>query len=281
MAISYKQAVPACLATLTGAALGAVFIAPFYGALEPVIADTADGQSIIIEDFDYTEPEQNSGQVQPATENEGAKTASEQDNVPEQVLEPALPETTPVEDEGALAEAEREAHLVPEDQPMQMVYGAIVVAAGRLEGSGRIITLDDIVVTEVNEQCHGDNLMSWNCGIHARTAFRSWLGSKTLNCRLPLDDSLGIPVTTDCELGSENAALWLVRNGWVKAVETGAYAELGKEAENAKRGIWGNKPVSMMPELLPLPQPSMQIPPAIPNNNSERPAGYFPPAPQN
>lgn len=293
MAIAYKQGIAAFLALLTGLILVAVFIAPFYGALEPVIDPVVDntvgGQSIIIEDFDYPEPDQ-SREEEYLAPDMSLETTPAQQFFPEQQAEITTSETTsaetgstegePAEGAASLAQPADAAYHVPEDQPIIMLHRAIAVAAGRLEGNGLVISLDDIVVTEVKHQCRGDNLVQWNCGMHARTAFRAWLGGKTLSCRLPKDDNSKVEITTDCRLASEDAAQWLVRNGWVKAVEDGAYADLGKEAENAKRGIWGNKPLTFMPEFLPLPLHSVPASPAVSNVQRERPSGYFPPAPR-
>ncbi|MGU3574478.1 thermonuclease family protein [Brucellaceae bacterium C25G] len=288
MAMPYKQVLPTCLAVLTGSVLLAVFIAPFYGALEPVVSDSSGGQSVIIEDFDYTEPDPAVSAETPDTQSNSPDVLNDQ-NVPSD-LERGLNEPdsrqdeTSTEDEtqSSLTDIHQATDRVSDDQPMQMLHGAIVVAAGRLEGKGHVISLDDIVVTEVSTVCQGGTPMQWNCGVHARTAFRAWLGSRTLKCRLPENGSSdgAVSVTTDCQLGSESAAKWLVRNGWVKAADGGAYAELGRDAENTKRGIWGSKPASLMPELLPMPEGSVTPAPVAPNNTGERPSGYFPPAPQ-
>lgn len=273
MAFSYQRAVPACLALLTGCVLVLVFIAPFYGALDPVLNDNSE-RSIIIEDFDYSELDQGGGQETSITDRD---TETDKVSVPEPELQITFPEKEPITDEAFLDQAK---HLVPDNQPMQMMHGAIAVAAGRLEAEGYIITLNDIVVTQVNDQCIGDNFVEWNCGVYARTAFRSWVGSKTLSCRLPENPVGVVDVISDCVLGVENAAEWLVRNGWVKAADGGAYVNLGKEAENARRGIWGNKPVSLMPEIAPLPQPFIETPSRVRVRNGERPSGYFPPIPR-
>ncbi|MFK4824392.1 thermonuclease family protein [Paenochrobactrum sp. BZR 588] len=280
MVASYQRAVPACLALFTGCVLAAVFIAPFYGALDPVVDDSNGGQSIIIEDFDYSELDHSAPQAPSGAKDNQIDILPDHEDAPEVIDQAFEAETTKTDSDASTAETKNLAYLVPDDEPMQMIYGAIAVAAGRLEGNSHIITLNDIVVTQVNEQCRGDNLVQWNCGIHARTAFRSWIGSKTLRCRLPENAGGKVDVTTDCVLGAENAAEWLVHNGWVKAAGGGAYANLGKEAENAKRGIWGNKPVSLMPELAPLPQSLIEPPSGVPAMNGERPAGYFPPVPK-
>lgn len=159
---------------------------------------------------------------------------------------------------------------------MQLLQRPIAIAAGRLESQGRIVELEGIEVVPVEQTCKSPSGEEWPCGMQARTAFRQWLRSRAVMCRLPQNDS-GAAVATRCTVGNEDAAAWLVSNGWAKVIAGSAYEEAGQNAEQAKIGLYGNKPAANLPSFSPDSEP-LPTEPNLPENNTE-PDGYFPPQP--
>jgi endonuclease YncB( thermonuclease family) len=130
----------------------------------------------------------------------------------------------------------------PSDLPptKTVLYRPVVTAAGSFEAQGHKIVLEGIEVTAPDTVC-GEGAAQWRCGIHARTAFRTWLRGRAMGCTVtpvPVKEV----VTTDCSLGSHDPAKWLVEQGWVKAIAGGPYAELGATAEKERRGLFGPAP---------------------------------------
>lgn len=292
------------LAGLTGAILVAAFVAPFYGALDrPVTVvesgdgeskpDAASGNGIVVEQFDYDEPDKNTGvdnlASQEASTPEASPTTSQQNSATqtgqgEFERESARP---PLSDLGLAStpkppEPPAPATPVDDGEPMQLLQRPVAIAAGRLESQGRIIDLQGIEVMPVEQTCQSSSGESWPCGMQARTAFRQWLRARAIMCRLPQDDS-GAAIATQCSVGNDDAAQWLVANGWAKAVAGGAYQDAGEKAEAGKLGIYGNKPETALPEFSNgVNQPSIQVPqtPFQPTRPQQL-DGEFPPAPQN
>lgn len=304
---SHARIVFGAFAGLTGAILVAAFVAPFYGALDrPVtVVESGDGKSqvetgagngIVVEQFDYNEPDTATGADQSASQ-DGAPT-------PETMPESDSPKADSQTDQNAL---ERESARPPlsdlglastpkppeppapsapvdEGEPMQLLQRPIALAAGKLESQGRIIDLQGVETVPVDQTCQSSSGEAWPCGMQARTAFRQWLRSRAIMCRLPQNDS-GAAVATQCSVGNDDAALWLVANGWAKATPGGAYVEAGQKAEEAKLGVYGDKPDASLPILGsdidgPLQNPSPLAPETEPQPSSPSPQqGEFPPAP--
>lgn len=124
-----------------------------------------------------------------------------------------------------------------------LLYQPVGTAAGRLMAGGHLVEIAGITVTEPELRCPGPGGSEWACGTYARTAFRSWLRGRAVLCTVtPQPGGTDQPVATDCTVGREDAGAWLVRNGFAAATPEGAYAEAGREAEAAKKGIWGTGP---------------------------------------
>ncbi|MBV2143703.1 thermonuclease family protein [Falsochrobactrum sp. TDYN1] len=272
---SHARPVFGVLAGLTGAVLLVAFIAPFYGALDrPVTvieggaaqneSSQNSGNGIVVEQFDYTEPKPEP-EADSGTTGQGAALSSSEDALER---EPPRP---PLSDSGLASAPEPATPAAPVDEgePMQLLQRPIAIAAGKLESQGRIVELQGIDTMPPEEKCQSASGESWPCGMQARTAFRQWLRSRAIMCRLPQNDSGGA-VATQCNVGADDAALWLVTNGWAKAAPGGPYEEAGQKAEAARLGIYGDKPDTDLPELEPEPEP---IPDAAPSD------GDFPPAP--
>jgi endonuclease YncB( thermonuclease family) len=104
---------------------------------------------------------------------------------------------------------------------------------------GRTVTIAGTESLPVEETCEYEG-RSWPCGMHARTAFRMWLRGRALDCDLP--ENPGASVTAACSLGEQDAATWLVSNGWARAAPGSASAGDEAEARAAGRGIFGPPP---------------------------------------
>ena len=148
----------------------------------------------------------------------------------------------------------------PRDLPPEetILHRPVATAAGAFEAQGHKVVLDGIAVTPVEEMC-GEGGRQWPCGIHARTAFRTWLRGRALTCTVrpvPVEDT----VTSDCRLGTQNAAEWLVSQGWVRAAQGGPYAELGATAQKERRGLFGLAPDVSLPRQAPEQMPGESLP---------------------
>lgn len=274
-------------AGLTGAILVAAFVAPFYGALDrpvtvvesgearpPVIVGTGNG--IVVEQFDYNEPDKNSPTAPDASTDHDGQNAPERESARPPLSDLGLATMPPP--------PELPAPVAPVDdgEPMQLLQRPVAIAAGKLESQGRIVDLQGIEAVPVDQTCQTADGESWPCGMQARTAFRQWLRSRAIMCRLPQNDS-GSAVATQCSVGNEDPALWLVTNGWAKAAVGDAYQETGEKAAAAKLGLYGEKPETNFPEF----NNNLSLPTDIAPQTLDQPVtplplnGDFPPAPQN
>jgi endonuclease YncB( thermonuclease family) len=123
------------------------------------------------------------------------------------------------------------------------LFRPVASAAGRIEADGLTIAIAGIEVLEPEQSCRGDN-GDWPCGMVARTAFRSFLRGRALDCDLP-DGELPDRLTASCRLGSQDLGAWLVSNGWAKVSSTGPYAGEQAEAVEARRGMFGPGPAPL------------------------------------
>lgn len=159
----------------------------------------------------------------------------------------------------------------------------VAVSAGVIQIGENTLVMSGIDVVGPEEKCAVGG-ESWPCGMQARTAFRSWLRSRSLSCRMPQTPADSV-VRTDCKLAGTDVSEWLVDNGWARAVSDGPYAERGKRAEEERRGIFGEPPRSLPPSepvLTPTfdpQQPQLEPAPLEPVPSID-PSGAFPPAPE-
>ena len=135
----------------------------------------------------------------------------------------------------------------PSDLPptKTVLYRPVVTAAGSFEAQGHKIVLEGVEVTSPDAMC-GEGATQWHCGVYARTAFRTWLRGRALGCTVrpvPVKET----VVTDCSLGRQDPAQWLVEQGWARATPGGPYAELGATAEKERRGLFGPAPDTTLP----------------------------------
>ncbi|PZO76201.1 MAG: hypothetical protein DI629_16125 [Mesorhizobium amorphae] len=119
-----------------------------------------------------------------------------------------------------------------------LLYQPVATAAGRLQAGGHLVEIAGVTITEPEARCEGSDGSEWACGAVARTAFRNWLRGRAVLCTVAPEATTAATVTS-CTVGREDAGEWLARNGFAQALMDSDYAEAGREAEEAKRGIFG------------------------------------------
>lgn len=122
-----------------------------------------------------------------------------------------------------------------------LVGNGIASAAGIIEAGTVSITLAGLDTLTVDETCTAPSGEVWPCGMVARTAFRSYLRSRTLNCELP-EGLIDTAIASECLLAGEDPAKWLVQNGWAWANKDGPYGSDGDIAKEQGKGIYGPPP---------------------------------------
>jgi endonuclease YncB( thermonuclease family) len=123
----------------------------------------------------------------------------------------------------------------------RQVGNGIASAAGIIEAGTVSITLAGLDTLTVDETCTAPSGEVWPCGMVARTAFRGYLRSRTLNCELP-EGLIDTAIAAECLLAGEDPAKWLVQNGWAWANKDGPYGGDGELARQQSKGIYGPPP---------------------------------------
>lgn len=303
---------PPILAFSVAGVLFAAYVAPFYGALD---RDPIGGASqIVTEDFQMPEdmpPERlSSGTLAKIGAETGVKTgtetepetgdappalASDPQHAPLERIEPRAP----LSDLGLAAPVQEKAPITQNDNTAAeekaaeggLFYRPVALAAGRLAVGNRTIELSGIDIVEPDAACADINGDVWQCGMQARTAFRSWLRSRAVVCDMDGVDQNQELIRTKCSLGGTDVARWLVENGWARATFGGEYSDGQTQAEKMLLGVFGRKPAADLPPLI---EQGAEVP-ALPFDNMPSlntvPAEHaplspaqtdlpFPPAPQ-
>lgn len=140
----------------------------------------------------------------------------------------------------------------PEDMAGEPLFNPVAEAAGVIEAKGRSLTVSGIEVVKPDETCTDSAGKSWPCGVQARTAFRGFLRGRAVTCAAP--DKAG---AAQCRVGNQDIGAWLVENGWARALPDGPYADAGRKASEAAKGVFGAAPdLSAPPPLQPVtPEP--------------------------
>ncbi|MBB2969645.1 thermonuclease family protein [Mesorhizobium sp. RMAD-H1] len=244
------------MAIFVAGVLATVFVAPSYGLL-----DHAGGMettpAIVTEDFELPE---NEAATPPSDDRTDGVNTKEQ-----LAARQAAPGFAPPLDDGPLERIEPRAPLselslappppppaqaasAPGEVRYRLLHQPVATAAGRIEADGHVIEVEGIDIPSPEETCTDPAGASWPCGMQARTAFRAWLRARAIMCRLPANPS-GEVTTTDCTLGGEDVAAWLVDNGLVRARAGGPYAGRARRAEEAHLGIFGARPEGVPPAI--------------------------------
>jgi endonuclease YncB( thermonuclease family) len=181
----------------------------------------------------------------------------------------------------------------PADLAGKPLFHPIAEAAGVIEAKGQSLTVFGIEVVKPDETCSDSAGKSWPCGARARTTFRGFLRGRAVVCAAP-EKTGGGKDAAQCKVGRQDIGEWLVENGWARAAKGGPYEKAGRNAREAKKGIFGAAPdlTDLPPEssvtVAPLPkeddEPSSildlsgtaAMPPSGP---ATTPPSGFPPAP--
>lgn len=129
---------------------------------------------------------------------------------------------------------------MPDDWEGTTLYRPVATAAGLFQAMGRTVTVAGTEIVDPDETCSFEG-KSWPCGISARTAFRSFLRGRAITCAVPPEADRDA-ISADCRIGKQDVGAWLVSNGWARPAANGPYAEAGKEAQSAAKGIFGPPP---------------------------------------
>ena len=122
-----------------------------------------------------------------------------------------------------------------------LLHKPVVVAAGELAFQEGSLRLKGLVVTEPEETCVTPDGALWPCGIIARTAFRNFVGGRSLSCILP-NGEFEENLVVSCLVGREDPAAWLVSRGWARAFFGSNYSDLQRTAEAEGIGLYGSDP---------------------------------------
>jgi len=249
--MAVRQLAPLVLAVFVACVLMTIFVAPSYGLLDRGGPEASS--PIVTEKFELPEVEEGTLPSDDRTDGIGAKEslaarqaapgfASPLDDGPLERIEPRAPLS-----ELSLALPPPPPTQAPGEVRYRLLHQPVATAAGRMEADGYIIEVKGIDIPSPDETCTDPAGISWPCGMQARTAFRAWLRARAVMCRLPATPS-GEVTATDCTLGGEDVAAWLVDNGWARAKAGSPYADRGGKAEQARLGLFGLKPDTALPE---------------------------------
>lgn len=121
-----------------------------------------------------------------------------------------------------------------------ILYRPIATSSSRFEAMDRVIAIGGVEEVPVDERCSYQG-NDWDCGMYARTAFRSFIRGRAITCDLP-PEAPKETVVDGCHIGTQDVGAWLVANGWARAAPDGPYVDAGKQALEAGRGIFGPRP---------------------------------------
>lgn len=130
---------------------------------------------------------------------------------------------------------------MPADWDGTILYRPVATESGLVEAMGYTIAIAGVDSVSPEESCDFAG-KSWDCGVRARAAFRSWLRGRAINCIVPPKPEREI-IVAECRLGKQDVGQWLVQNGWARAAPGGPYGEAGNQAEQRKKGLFGAPPV--------------------------------------
>jgi len=116
----------------------------------------------------------------------------------------------------------------------------VAIAAGLVQAGDRTVQLKDIEPERTEKICANGG-GNWPCGMVARTAFRNFLRGRALACE-EVEEKADGTSTAMCTVGGENAAAWLVANGWAMPLAGSTLESQAEAARTARRGFYGNDP---------------------------------------
>ena len=124
--------------------------------------------------------------------------------------------------------------LPPERPALLRLNRPVATAAGVFSSGDFEVTLSDIEPPRRMRYCTDTAGRDWPCGARARTAFRSYLRGRSVECRIDPKAPAG-KVIAPCTLAGRDIALWLVENGWART-EASTYEDAAEAARKAGKG---------------------------------------------
>ncbi|GAA4129082.1 thermonuclease family protein [Aminobacter aganoensis] len=203
-------------------------------------------------------------QALPTDTNAAARPVAPEDVVPPPVEQGGLVREAPRAPLSELSLALPPKPKMPGDWDGTTLFRPVASAAGLIEAKGFSVAISGVSAVDTSETCSFEG-KEWNCGVRARTAFRSFLRSRAVVCDVPPDAERGV-IVARCRVGKQDVGEWLVANGWARADADGPYAEAGQKAETEKKGIFGAAPERIEMTLSPsgTSLPEVEAPPAEP-----------------
>lgn len=119
-----------------------------------------------------------------------------------------------------------------------LLFQPVIERAGVLIAEGRTLTLRGITPVDPARMCDGAAGISWPCGMNARTALRQFVRGRAVTCHLV--DQQAETAVTDCRVGGQDIAAWLVENGWAEAAPASTLDRLAETAQAMHRGLFGD-----------------------------------------
>lgn len=120
-----------------------------------------------------------------------------------------------------------------------ILFRPVATSSAKFEAMDRVVAVAGVENVELDERCSYEG-REWDCGIHARTAFRAFIRGRAITCDLAPDAPKEI--VADCRIGAQDVGGWLVANGWARATPGSPYADAEKKAREARLGIFGPPP---------------------------------------
>lgn len=154
--------------------------------------------------------------------------------------------------------------------------------AGTLKAGDTIIHLAGIVAPVAGETCKDAAGTSWPCGNRAKTALRSMIRFRAVECR-PAGAADGGGFTARCTVAGDDLSRWLVEQGWASAAADADqdFQDKAAAAKKAKRGLW-RAADGALPEIPAYPTGGVttNVPPAPPHDYDPGFGGDAPPEAQ-
>ncbi len=124
---------------------------------------------------------------------------------------------------------------------LTLLHQPVVSAAGLVTYASGQVQLANIEVLDPQSVCIDIAGLAWPCGVIARTAFRNFLRGRAMSCVVP-DGRWTETVVSQCLVGNQDPAAWLVSRGWARALPETQYVALEDMAREGAKGVYGSDP---------------------------------------
>lgn len=130
-----------------------------------------------------------------------------------------------------------QAEAPPPRPKVERLFRPVVDSAGSLTTAAGQIGLPGIDAPAPDATC-GEGDAAWPCGRMARAELMRFIRGRAIECQVPPGEER-LPDIARCSVGGADIGEWLVRQGWARPAGE-AYADAAREAEEARRGLWGD-----------------------------------------